>query len=160
MQTGATPFNRSNCNFSVTEIFCNGMTHTNTHNHSSTVHTHTPVSWKTNRCWEENTTVGDTEWRQPNAAWITAIWFSMNSSLASQTGGREEGKEGRKRGAELGETLFFLSLCCYNVLLAQLKRSIYVRCITFKLQSSSHFLLLKSEPLKGTRQAVRFAHAR
>lgn len=51
--------------FQWSEIFYDGMTHKNTHSLS---HPNTPVSRNNNHHLEGNTTMGDTERRQPNAA--------------------------------------------------------------------------------------------
>lgn len=100
--------------FQWSEIFYDGMTHKNTHSLS---HPNTPVSRNNNHHLEGNTTMGDTERRQPNAAWITTMWFSMNSPLVSQTGGREDGRRGGRRAEEqsLGKPLFFsvATVCCW-----------------------------------------------
>lgn len=123
--------------FQWSEIFYDGMTHKNTHSLS---HLNTPVSRNNNHHLEENTTMGDTERRQSNAAWITTMWFSMNSPLVSQTGGRVGGgEEDEQRSRAWGNPCFVL-FCCYCMLLAQQNRSVHMRCICFELQSSSRVL--------------------
>lgn len=127
---------------------------THTHTVSSITFKYQHADIKTSTYWKKRQRQKrDTDRRQPNAAWITTMWFSMNSPIVSQTGGRA-----RKQRQSFGKPSFF-PFCCYCIPLPQQSRSVHMCRTRLELQSSSRFLVSWDRAFKGIKCAVISPHA-